>query len=189
MKVVGSMVFWSEVFYLREYKLGYLQENVETVVYAMMCFLVSFLIAHPQFLVGTLVNGALILGALNVRSHRLLPIIIMPSLGVLSAGLVFGPLTIFLFYMIPFIWVGNFILVYAFKYFYLNKKISKWFTLAGGAFAKAAFLFLAALTLYTLDVIPVQLLVAMGPVQLLTAVSGGVVAFIAQFAKLRLNRI
>ncbi len=182
------MAYAKEVFNLREYSLSCLQENIETVVYAMMCFLVSFLVAHPQLLVGTLVNGALILGALNVRAYRLLPIIVMPSLGVLAAGLIFGPLTVFLVYMIPFIWAGNLIIVYAFKYLYLSKRISRWLTLVAGALAKSGFLFFSALTLFALDIVPVQLLIAMGPVQLLTAVSGGIVAFAAQYIKGRVQK-
>ncbi len=181
------MEFATRVFNLKEYNITYLQENIETVVYTLLCFLVPFLIAHPQYLVGTLVNAALILGALNVRTYRLLPIIMMPSIGVLAAGVIFGPFTSSLVYMIPFIWVGNFLIVYAFKYMFLGKKINKWVTLMSGAILKAGFLFVVAAILVSLNVLPLPFLIGMGPVQLLTAITGGVVAFLAQYTKMRIQ--
>ncbi|MFW6450540.1 MAG: hypothetical protein ACOCZ6_05805 [Nanoarchaeota archaeon] len=177
----------SRVLQLKEYNITYLQENIETVIYSLLCFLVPFLISHPQYLVGTLVNAALILGALNVRTYRLLPIIMMPSIGVLAAGIIFGPFTNHLVYMIPFIWIGNFIIVYAFKYMFLSKKINKWTTLLSSAILKAGFLFAIAAVLVSLNILPVPFLIGMGPVQLLTAITGGLVAFLAQYTKMRIQ--
>ena len=124
---------------MKEFRYGYLfkqdyhikniQENAELVVYSMVCFFVPFLLGHPQLLVGTVVNASLILAALNLKSYKLLPIIMIPSLGVLTKGLIFGPFTIFLVYMIPFIWIGNTILVYCFKKFNLGLRMNKWFVL------------------------------------------------------------
>ncbi|MFW5990887.1 MAG: hypothetical protein ACOCQX_01530 [Candidatus Nanoarchaeia archaeon] len=167
-----------KVFNNQEYRLGLFQENVEMVVYTLVSFFVSFFIGHPQFIVGTIVNCALILGALNVRSYKLLPIIIAPSLGVFARGLLFGPFTIFLLYMIPFIWVGNLIILYVFK---LNK--NKFIALPVGALAKAGFLFIAAYALFSFGLVPKVFLFAMGAVQLATAFSGGLVAIGIQKVK------
>ena len=166
----------------QDYKLGFLQENIEMVVYSIVCFFVPFLMGHPQLVVGVIVNAALVMAGLNLRSYKLLPVIILPSLGVLSRGIIFGPFTIFLVYMIPFIWIGNSILVLAFKYFNLNK----WLTLGIGAAMKTAFLFLAAFVLVKIGVLPALFLTTMGLFQFYTAVAGGVLALGGQAIKKRL---
>ena len=117
----------------QEYSLRFVQENIEMISYTFVCFFVPFLIGHPQFIVGTLVNAALVLAAMNIKNYRLLPVIIVPSLGALSRGLIFGPFSRFLVYMIPFIWIGNSLLVFAVKYFHLYRKLNRFFSLGIGA--------------------------------------------------------
>jgi hypothetical protein len=149
----------------------FLQENLEVLIYSSICFFLPLFLGHPQFLVGTIVNSALVLAALRLKTKQLLPVIIMPALGALSRGVLFGPFTIYLIYMIPFIWIGNSILVYFVKR--INKKIH---SLATGAFLKSIFLFSTAFALVQLGIIPTPFLIAMGPVQFLTAISGGILA-------------
>ncbi len=171
----------------QDYKLGYLQENLEMVIYAAICFFVPFFMGHPQIVVGVVVNAALIMAALNIRDYRLLPITIFPSLGVLSRGLIFGPFTIYLVYMIPFIWLGNAILVYSFKRFNLGMGLNKMVTLVLGAVLKTAFLFGSAFILVKLAILPPVFLTAMGLMQLTTALIGGAIALTAQRVKRTLN--
>ncbi|MBU0627442.1 hypothetical protein KKG31_04880 [Patescibacteria group bacterium] len=71
----------------------------------------------------------LVLSALNLKKYAILPIILLPSLAVLARGLIFGPFTIFLLYMIPAIWLGNFLLVWGIKYFHLTKNWNRWLAL------------------------------------------------------------
>jgi len=132
---------------------------------------------HPQLLVGTAVNMALILSSLYLKRNFLLPIIFIPSIAVLSRGLIFGPFTIFLLYFIPFIWIGNFILALFFKGLYLKKKTNYFITLLSGSFTKAFFLFLIALLLFKLNLIPEIFLKTMGILQFTTAILGGMAAF------------
>ena len=160
----------------QDYKFGFLRENIEMVVYSFVCFFVPFFIGHPQWIVGIVVNASLVLAALNLRSYKLLPVIILPSLAVLSRGLIFGPFTIFLVYMIPFIWIGNFILVFAIKKLALNKKINKFVSLGIGAIAKALFLFIITFSLVKIGFLPAVFLTAMGIMQLYTAIAGGLLA-------------
>ena len=54
----------------QEYKFGFVQENVEMVVYSVVCFFVPFFIGHPQLIVGIIVNASLVLAALNLRSYK-----------------------------------------------------------------------------------------------------------------------
>ena len=171
----------------QDYKLGYFQENVEMVLYTAVCFFIPFFIGHPQLVVGVVVNSLLVLAGLNLKGYKVLPVIIMPSLGVLSKGLLFGPFTIFLVYMVPFIWIGNAILVYSFKKFYLGKKINRWLTLLIGAVAKSLFLFSATFVLVKSAILPPPFLVAMGIFQFYTAMMGGVGALVMQNVKKRLS--
>jgi hypothetical protein len=180
---------------MKEFRYGYLfkqdyhikniQENAELLVYSMVCFFVPFLLGHPQLLVGTVVNASLILAALNLKSFKLLPVIMIPSLGVLTKGLIFGPFTIFLVYMIPFIWIGNAILVYCFKKLNLGLRMNKWFVLFIGSGLKAGFLFGIAYLLVKMSVLPAVFLGAMGLLQVYTALLGGVLAFSVQGIKKR----
>ena len=166
----------------QEYNLTFLQENIELVIYSLVCFFVPFL-THSQFLTGTIVNASLILASLNLRTYKILPIILLPSLGVLSSGLIFGNLTIFLIYMIPFIWISNFLLVLTFKKLYLHKKLNKYLTLFIASLIKSLFLFAAAFTLFNLKLLPVLFLTVMGIFQFYTALSGGILAFSLQYIK------
>jgi hypothetical protein len=171
----------------QDYALGFLQENLELVIYSLIAFFVPFLIGHPQYVVGVVVNAALIMAALNLKDYRLLPIIMLPSLAVLSRGMIFGPFTFFLVYMIPFVWIGNFILVYVFKKLHFGNKMNKWVTLGIGAGLKTLFLFGAAFTLVKLELLPVFFLTTMGLFQLYTALAGGALAFGVHAVKKRLN--
>jgi len=165
-----------ESFGKQDYKLGFIQEHVEMIAYCLVCFFVPFFIGHPQQVVGVAVNAALVLAALNLKSVKVLPVIILPSLAVLSRGVIFGPFTYFLVLMIPFIWLGNTILVYAFKRFAVDQKKNKVLALVIGAAAKTAFLFSAAFVLFKIGALPAIFLTTMGLFQLYTALAGGALA-------------
>ncbi len=152
-----------------EYKYNY----IETFLYGTLAFLIPLFFGHPQVVVGTVINALLIVSALNLKWYKVMPIILLPSLGALTRGALFGPFTMFLVYMIPFIWIGNSILVLVFK----KLKLNYFFTLVIGAGLKALFLFLSAVVLFKLNLVPVIFLTAMGIMQFITALSGGVVAY------------
>ena len=162
---------------LQIYKFNNKQQYTEIIIYSFVCFFLPLFIGHPQIVVGITVNTLLIMSALNMQNYKLLPVIILPSLGALSRGILFGPFTIYLVYLIPFIWVGNFMLVLLFKYLYLNKKLNYFVTLFSAAFLKALFLFTVAFILFKLNIIPVIFLTAMGIMQFVTAFSAGFFAF------------
>ena len=162
---------------LQDYALTNLHQYLELFIYTTICFFIPLFLSHPQLLVGTVVNALLITAALNLKGYKLLPVIIAPALGAVSRGMLFGPFTVFLLYLLPFIWIGNSILVFSFKYFKLHKKQNYIITLILGSFLKAGFLFLAAFTLYKLNLIPVIFLTAMGLTQFTTAILGGLTAY------------
>ena len=181
------MEYSNKIANLQDYKMGYLHENIEMVVYTVVSFFIPIVLGHPQYVVGVVVNALLIIAALNLRGYKLLPVILAPSLGALSAGLLFGKFTIFLLYLAPFIWIGNAILVFAFKWLKLGKKLNYIWTLIIGSGAKSLFLFGSAFLLFKIGVVPVMFLTAMGIIQLLTALGGGVFAYGVQAAKRKLT--
>jgi hypothetical protein len=151
------------------------RENIELVIYSLIAFFVPFLIAGPQWFVGTIVNAALVMAALRIKDFKVLPVIMLPSLAVLSRGFVFGPLTVFLAYLVPFIWAGNALFVILAKK--LVKKSIFTFILAG-PLAKASLLFFSAFMLVSFGLIPAVFIAAMGIVQLATALSGTLLALL-----------
>lgn len=152
-------------------------ENIELVIFSLAAFAIPLLFPHPQLLTGTLVNAFLIMAAMHFRGWKVLPLVILPSAAALLNGVLFGPFTIFIVYMMPIIWIGNFILVYLFKKLHIAQNMNYWATLGISAIAKAALLFGAAFLFVNIGVLPAIFLTAMGILQLGTAIAGGIVAF------------
>jgi len=150
----------------------------ESFGYGALCFLLPFVLSHShqQLLVGTIVNTAIIMCAVRLKWKHALPVILMPSLGVVAAGALFGSLTPFLVFLVPFIWIGNALLAFVFKHF---AKESYTFRALAGASFKSAFLGTATIALALLSLVPSALLLPMSVVQFATALSGSVAAFIA----------
>jgi hypothetical protein len=157
------------------FNIGLVEENIQMVFYSALAFFLPFFLGHPQYLVGIIVNAYLILGATYLKGYKLLPVILLPSIGVLTAGVIFGTYTVFLLYLVPFIWIGNAMYAYAYKHLQFVK-MNKLFSIIGASGLKTTFLFLSALLLVSLGVIPAMFLTAMGILQLVTALVGGVVA-------------
>jgi len=161
---------------LQDYELGYVGEFVELLFYSAVCFFLPLFLRHPQWIIGIVINCVLVLSAFNIRGYKLIPVIILPSVGAFFGGLLFGSLTHFLIYFIPFIWVGNALIVFGVKKLNLFEKKNVFSSVAFSAFAKALFLFLSAFILYISGVVPRIFLFSMGLVQLFTAISGGFIA-------------
>ena len=151
-------------------------------VVSVISFFAPFTLGHPQWLVGTVVNACLFLGAIYLPKRSYIPLAILPSLGVLARGLVFGPATMFLVYFLPIIWMGNLILIFMFRAIYSNvlknNRIVFFLAMAGAAVGKSGLLFVLAFIYFKLDILPVLFLQLMGLNQLATALIGGLVAFV-----------
>ena len=87
-------------------------------------FAIPFILGHPQWLVGSVVNASLFLAAIFLTEKFFLPLSIFPSIAVLLRGVIFGPFTYFLIYFLPFIWLANLILIFSFKIIYNRLKIN-----------------------------------------------------------------
>jgi len=100
---------------------------------------------------------------------------VLPSLGAVINGILFGPATVYLYYFLPFIWLGNLILVTIF-----SKVRQKNYFLAvlSSSFFKSLLLFLVANLYFSQQIVPKIFLTAMGSFQLVTALAGGAISYI-----------
>ena len=164
--------------YLSEAYYDYSEKRqiLEMAALGLLGFMLPFALGAPQIIIGILVNAFIIRSALSLPSYKTLPVIFTPSIGAIAQGALFGPFNLFLIYMMPFIWSGNLIILYAFK-----AKIAHGYnyllTLLAGAAAKAAFLFSSAYVLYYVSVIPAVFLTTMGVMQFVTALLGGIMVY------------
>jgi hypothetical protein len=143
---------------------------------SILSFFIPFALGNPQWIVGVVVNAFLFSAAIFLPKKYYLPIVILPSLGVLVRGLVFGPLTPFLVYFLPFIWLGNIILVLVFKSLI---RANKGYIIPSvvASIAKFIALFLIAKLYFDLHLVPKLFLQSMGVFQLLTALAGALISF------------
>ncbi|MFA6017376.1 MAG: hypothetical protein WC744_04795 [Patescibacteria group bacterium] len=138
-----------------------------------LAFLIPFLISGPQLLTGTLVNCLLILGTKFVDKKNYLIIAALPSVAAVLNGLVFGKFTPFLVYFLPFIWIGNFILIKSI--IFLKEKYPLSISIILSIIFKTVILYLTALIYFKFKLVPEIFLTAMGAFQLATGILGGLV--------------
>lgn len=138
-----------------------------------LTFLIPFLISGPQLLTGSLVNFLLILGARYVDRKNHLAMSVLPSIAAVLNGLIFGKFTIFLVYFLPFIWLGNFILIKSILFF--KEKSSLPLSLVFSVILKTIILYAVAQIFFKFKFVPEIFLTAMGAFQLATGIIGGVV--------------
>ena len=106
----------------------------------------------------------------------------MPSIATILGGYVFGTASTYMVFMIPAIWVGNFALIYSYKFFMLSKNMN--YFLAGiiGIVIKVAVIFAFFSLLNVFGVFPEKLVstlqTAMGLTQLITATLGVIISFV-----------
>ncbi len=183
-------------------------DTIQTIIIGLIAFLVptflaqlihmvfgvqSIIASHSQLIVGSLVNTALILAAINVKGwKKIIGIITMPSISTILSGYVFGTASIYMCYMIPAIWLGNFVLIYAYKFMMLGKKQN--YFLAGiiGSIVKVLVIFGSFEILNVFKIFPSKLVnnlqTAMGMTQFITAGIGMIIAFaIYQIEKRKLT--
>ncbi len=149
--------------------------RVEFVIYG-LAFAVPLFVAGPQLLTGTIVNYLLFIYALLFPKKNFIPIAVLPSIAALSHGILFGSYTPFLLYFLPFIWLGNIVLIKIVMS--LDKKVPLSFALLISSIAKVFVLFFAATFYFQLQIVPQIFLTAMGILQLYTALAGGIMAII-----------
>ena len=143
----------------------------------------SVIAKNSQIIIGSIVNTALIMTVINLNGWaKILGVVTMPSISTILSGYVFGSASTYMVYMIPAIWIGNFILVYLYKLLLLDKKLNYFLAGIAGVLLKVAVIFLFFNVLNLFNVFPEKLVStlqnAMGLTQLITASIGVVVAFV-----------
>lgn len=142
----------------------------------------SIVVTKSQIIVGSIVNTALIMAALNLKGWaKILGVVTMPSIATILSGYVFSTASVYMVYMIPAIWLGNFALVYSYKFFKVSK--GKNYFLAGtlGVIMKVLVIFGIFSILKVCNVFPEVLVsslqIAMSTTQAITAIIGTFIAF------------
>jgi len=128
---------------------------------------------HNQFITGSIVNATLLIAVASLGMRDALLIGLLPSSIALASGL----LSPVLAPMIPFIIVGNAILVITFGY--LRNK-NYWLGLVSGSILKFAFLFGTSsivINLLANQKVAANVAVMMSWPQLVTALAGGLIAY------------
>lgn len=143
----------------------------------------SVISTNSQLIIGTIVNAALVTAAINLKGWaKILGVVTMPSISTILSGYVFGTASVYMVYMIPAIWIGNFALIYSYKLLMLGK--NKHYFLAGivGIVVKVAIIFVLFNIINLFGIFPEKLVEnlrnAMGMTQLITATLGVIVAFV-----------
>ena len=142
----------------------------------------SVITQNSQLIVGSVVNTALIVTAINIKGwKKIAGIITMPSISTILSGYVFKSASPYMVYMIPAIWLGNFALVYSYKLIMLSKE--KNYILAGlvGIITKVLLIGAGFMILKLFNVFPEKLIstlqTAMTTTQLITATIGAIIGF------------
>lgn len=132
------------------------------------------LTGHQQWLTGPIVNSTLFISAALLGSQAAILVGLIPSLIALSAGL----LPAVLAPMVPFIMMGNIILILVFDYL---RKRNYWLGMISASFLK--FIFLAGTSSLVIDLllkkeVAQKVALMMNWPQLLTALAGGIIAYL-----------
>jgi len=143
----------------------------------------SIVVTKSQLIIGSIVNTALIIAALNFKGWtKILGVITMPSIATVFSGYVFSTASTLMSWMIPGIWIGNFVLVFVYKFFYVSKK--RYYFLVGivGTVLKAYIIFGSFYAVKLFGVFPDKMIPnlsqAMGMTQVITATIGMFLAFL-----------
>lgn len=137
-------------------------------------FFLPFFLHDSQFVTGTLVNFLLFIAAVHFSKRNQLAVIFAPSLGTLSRNLIFGTATRSILFFLPFVWLGNYLLIYVFSA--LRLKTKPMYAVGAAALAKSSVLSLTARSLVRNSFVPRLFIEVMGLNQLITATLGGLLA-------------
>ena len=150
----------------------------------------SVVTSNSQIIVGSIVNTALIIAALNIKGwKKIIGIITLPSISTILSGYVFKTASFYMAYMIPAIWIGNFAIVYLYKKLLLEKNWNYFLTGIIAIAVKVAVIFGGFSLLNLFGIFPAKIVqnlqTAMGTTQAITATIGMIIAYSVYFANKR----
>lgn len=143
----------------------------------------SIITQNSQLIVGSIVNTALVITAINLKGwSKILGVVTMPSISTILSGYVFKSASVFMTYMIPAIWIGNFALVYAYKLIMISKEKNYFIAGVVGLITKVLIIGAGFMALNFFGIFPEKLIAtlqtAMTTTQLITATVGVIIGFI-----------
>lgn len=143
-------------------------------IFWILSFCIPLFLPSTQVITGILVNCFLFLAVEQMSKKNTIPLVILPSLGAISHGILFGHQTIFLYYFLPFIWLGNYILVWIFSN---TSSLPYLLRIIISSFLKFLLLQSFAYLYFQVKIVPQVFVSSMGYIQLITAITGGLLAF------------
>ena len=173
------------------------EDTIQTILLALLVFLVptflgkilsgvfgaqSVVATNSQLIIGSIVNSALVISALNLKGWKKIVLVTtMPSISTIVSGYIFGPISIPMLYMMPAIWLGNFALIFSFKFLMLKKKQYYWLSAIVGIIAKVLIIFGLFSLIKLFGVFPQKaiptLQKSMSLIQLITATIGCIIGY------------
>lgn len=173
------------------------EDTIQTILLALLVFLVptflgkilsgvfgaqSVVATNSQLIMGSIVNSALVISALNLKGWKKIVLVTtMPSISTIVSGYIFGPVSMPMLYMMPAIWLGNFALIFSFKFLMLKKKQYYWLSAIVGIIAKVLIIFGLFSLIKLFGVFPQKaiptLQKSMSLIQLITATIGCIIGY------------
>jgi len=141
-----------------------------------IAFLIPLLLSYPQWFVRIIVNCTLIMTAMHLKGHYLIPPIILPSIGQSIKGIFLGFFIFQNILILPFIWVGNYAYVCLFRKLAHGREMHPFQAISLAAIGKTAIIFIPAVILYQMNQLTSFGLYILGPMQIATALIGGFTA-------------
>lgn len=136
---------------------------------------------HKQLIIGSIINTCLFLSGMYEKNlKKIVALSTLPSISSMLSGILFSGLTFYTKLMIPFIWIGNFAIIFLPRL--LRKKINYFPSCLISIFAKVIVIYGGFNIMNLLFNFPNAVLnvmsVSMGITQLYTAFIGFIVSFI-----------
>jgi hypothetical protein len=150
------------------------KEGFELVLLCSAAFLAPMLVTQ-QIALGTIVNATLVLSALRISGAKAYLPAFIPSVVAMLLGIVLGQPSGAVAAMLPFIWLGNAMLMFVVR----KIRDKYWKALVTGAMSKTALLFASSFALVYFVGLPAKMLAAFGIIQFATAMLGGTLAYAA----------
>lgn len=139
-----------------------------------LAYCIPLVLSSHQLITGTIINSLLFLAAPRRLNKEILPVIILPSFGAITHGILFGPQTVFLYYFIPCIWLANYVLIWIYT---KTNPLPSPVRIVSASLAKYLILQTFAYIYFSAYIVPRLFVSSMGYMQLLTAISGGLIAY------------
>ena len=152
------------------------KETKELTLYALALFTLP-LFPLNQLIVGTLINAMLIKSAITYKTKKVFLLSLIPSTAVIAGGVLFANLTPQILLMLPFIWLGNFALMFLMRRIHSEKKKDYALFALLSSSVKTMLLFSFAFVFYSQALVPIVFLTMFGLLQFVTAMSGAIVVF------------